>query len=104
MTRPPGPVAWSSPSGIRTATQGWPLVVGFDRDAVSRAALTVAADLAGRLAARLVVVHVVDLDDYPIDPEAADWEEQRAGGATRSVSAAWPARGVAGERAPSGVP
>ena len=52
------------------------LVVGFDRDDVSRAALTVAADLAGRLAARLVVVHVVDLTDYPIDPEADDWEEQ----------------------------
>jgi nucleotide-binding universal stress UspA family protein len=52
------------------------LVVGFAHDDVSRTALTVAANLAGRLAARLVVVHVVDLDDYPIDPEAADWEEQ----------------------------
>jgi nucleotide-binding universal stress UspA family protein len=52
------------------------LVVGFARDDVSRAALAVAADLAGRLAARLVVVHAVDLTDYPVDPEADDWEEQ----------------------------
>jgi nucleotide-binding universal stress UspA family protein len=52
------------------------LVVGFDRAEVSRTALRVGADLAARLAARLVVVHAVDLDDYPIDPEAADWEDQ----------------------------
>lgn len=48
------------------------LVVGFDRDDVSRAALGVAADLAARLAA----VHVVNLGDYPVSIEAPDWEEQ----------------------------
>lgn len=52
------------------------VVVGFDRDAVSQAALAVGADLAGRLAARVVVVHVVNLGDYPIDPESLDWEQQ----------------------------
>lgn len=52
------------------------LVVGFDRDDVSRAALDVAADLAARLAARLAVVHVVNLGDYPVSIEAPDWEEQ----------------------------
>ena len=52
------------------------VVVGFDRDDASRAALEVAADLASRLAARLVVVHAVGLGDYPIDPESTDWERQ----------------------------
>jgi nucleotide-binding universal stress UspA family protein len=42
----------------------------------SGCALEVAADLARRLDARLHVVHVIDLSDYPIDPDAADWEEQ----------------------------
>jgi nucleotide-binding universal stress UspA family protein len=50
------------------------IVVGFDRQPVSRRALEVAADLAARLGARLDVVHVVDLSDYPIDPERGDWE------------------------------
>jgi nucleotide-binding universal stress UspA family protein len=52
------------------------LVMGFDRSPSSRCALEVAADLARRLGARLHVVHVIDLSDYPIDPDAADWEEQ----------------------------
>jgi nucleotide-binding universal stress UspA family protein len=54
---------------------GATIVVGFDRQPVSRRALEVAADLATRLGARLDVVHVVDLADYPIDPERGDWEE-----------------------------
>ncbi|MFR9806699.1 universal stress protein [Pseudonocardia sp. RS010] len=52
------------------------LVLGHGRDASSEAALPVAADLARRLQAQLHVVHGVDLADYPIDPDAADWEEQ----------------------------
>jgi nucleotide-binding universal stress UspA family protein len=52
------------------------LVVGFDRQPVSLQALDVAADLATRLDAELHVVHAVDLTDYPIDPDAADWDEQ----------------------------
>lgn len=43
---------------------------------MSRTALDVAADLATRLHAHLHVVHANSLDDYPIDPDAADWEEQ----------------------------
>ena len=52
------------------------LVMGFDLSPASRSALLVAADLARRLQARLHVVHVIDLSDYPIDPDASDWEEQ----------------------------
>jgi nucleotide-binding universal stress UspA family protein len=52
------------------------LVMGFDLSPGSRCALDVAADLAQRLDARLHVVHVIDLSDYPIDPDAADWEER----------------------------
>lgn len=57
------------------ATQGPVLVVGYDQAPSSQAALRVAADLAQRLnAAHLHVVHAVDLRDYPIDPDSADWE------------------------------
>ena len=52
------------------------LVLGYDRTPQSRYALSVATDLATRLDAHLHVVHVVDLRDYPIDPDSADWEEQ----------------------------
>lgn len=52
------------------------LVLGHGRDPGSARALQVAADLAGRLHAHLHVVHGVDLDDYPIDPDAADWDQQ----------------------------
>jgi nucleotide-binding universal stress UspA family protein len=52
------------------------IVVGHSRDPASQEALRVARDLAERLGARLHVVHGVDLGDYPINPDAADWEEQ----------------------------
>lgn len=52
------------------------LVMGFDLAPASQCALEVAADLARRLDAHLHVVHVVDLSDYPIDPDGANWEEQ----------------------------
>ncbi len=52
------------------------LVLGHGLDPASAHALQVAADLARRLDAHLHVVHGVDLRDYPIDPDAADWEEQ----------------------------
>ena len=54
------------------------LVLGHGRDASSDRALTVAADLGRRLGARLHVVHALCLEDYPIDSDAADWEEQGA--------------------------
>ncbi|MCE6996387.1 universal stress protein [Saccharothrix sp. S26] len=47
------------------------LVVGFDGQAASLAALRTAADLARRLGADLHVVHGVDVRDYPIDSDAA---------------------------------
>lgn len=52
------------------------LVLGHARDPASAHALEVAADLARRLHAHLHIVHGVDLADYPIDPDAADWEQQ----------------------------
>lgn len=51
------------------------LVVGYDRHPASHHALLVAARLAEALDAHLTVTHVVNLDDYPIDPDRADWEE-----------------------------
>ncbi|MEU0882477.1 universal stress protein [Lentzea sp. NPDC005914] len=62
----------------RRARQGTPvLVVGFDDQAASVAALRTAADLARRLAADLHVVHCIDVRDYPIDPDtdAELWED-----------------------------
>lgn len=50
------------------------IVVGHARSAASSRALTVAAELATDLGARLYVVHVVEQRDYPIDPELPDWE------------------------------
>jgi len=52
--------------------------VGFDRSAASREALDRAADLGRRLGATLYVVHAVDLSDYPVDPDADDWEKAAA--------------------------
>jgi nucleotide-binding universal stress UspA family protein len=34
--------------------------------------------LGAQLGAELHVIHAVDLSDYPVDPDAADWEEQAA--------------------------
>ncbi|MEO9152962.1 MAG: universal stress protein [Lapillicoccus sp.] len=52
------------------------VVLGYDDQPASQGALTVAMDLAERLGAHLHVVHVVDLRDYPNDPDAWDWETQ----------------------------
>jgi len=54
------------------------LVVGHDRFPESDHALVVAIDLARQLHASLHIVHAVCLDDYPINPDAADWERQAA--------------------------
>ena len=52
------------------------LVLGYDGSPASQGALAVATDLARRLHAQLHVVHAIDLTDYPIDPDQADWEER----------------------------
>lgn len=57
---------------------GAALVVGFDRSAASLAALATGGELGRRLGAELHVVHAVDLADYPVDPDADDWEGQAA--------------------------
>ncbi|MDT7758987.1 MAG: hypothetical protein QOH27_4885 [Mycobacterium sp.] len=52
------------------------LVVGWDRQPASAAALRFAVGLSHRLDAHLHVVHIADFDDLPIDPDAWDWEQQ----------------------------
>jgi nucleotide-binding universal stress UspA family protein len=51
------------------------VVVGFDERAPSLAALAMAAHIAGLLIVELHVVHVITERDYPIDPDAANWDE-----------------------------
>ncbi|MGV9711709.1 universal stress protein [Gordonia sp. NPDC003424] len=51
------------------------LVVGWDRTEASTAAVRFSVDLAHRLTAHVHVVHVVDLDDTPIDPDSPNWGE-----------------------------
>lgn len=50
------------------------LIVGIDQSPASLPTLYCASALATRLHARLDVVHVVDISDYPIDPDSPDWE------------------------------
>lgn len=54
------------------------LVVGWNRTPESRVAVRFSVDLAHRLTAHVHVVHIVDLDDTPIDPDAPDWGEAMA--------------------------
>ena len=51
-------------------------MVGFDRRPESLTALMTAAELGGRLAAELRVIHAIDLTDYPVDPDRGDWEDK----------------------------
>jgi nucleotide-binding universal stress UspA family protein len=52
------------------------IVLGWDLQPSSSAALRFAAVMAQRLDAHLHVVHVADVDDLPVDPDACNWEEQ----------------------------
>lgn len=52
------------------------LVLGYRDDEAGRAALRAGTDLAERLTASLHVVHIVDLSDYPLDPDDPDWERR----------------------------
>jgi nucleotide-binding universal stress UspA family protein len=73
----PAPVPGAAVSRGTASTQPrTELVLGYDRDEASQAALEVARDLGGRLHAHLTVVHVVTLGDYPVDPDGPGWEEQ----------------------------
>ena len=53
---------------------GRTIVVGYASTAASRRAVQEAARLATDLDAVLHVVHVVDLRDYPVDPDTPDWD------------------------------
>lgn len=52
------------------------LVVGYKDSDEGRGALEQALDLAIAMDADVHVVHVVDLDDFPVDPDSGDWERQ----------------------------
>lgn len=52
------------------------LVVGYRDGPECINALRFAVGLAAQLNASIHVVHVVDLADYPVDPDEVDWEEE----------------------------
>ncbi|TPG32868.1 universal stress protein [Mycolicibacterium hodleri] len=52
------------------------VVMGWNGQLASTAALRVAVDLAQRLDAHVHVVHIGDVDDLPVDPDASDWAQQ----------------------------
>jgi nucleotide-binding universal stress UspA family protein len=54
------------------------LLVGFDRCPSSQQALRFANTLAAPLNAHLHVAHIIDLEDFPIDPDGDDWEQRFA--------------------------
>jgi nucleotide-binding universal stress UspA family protein len=64
--------------GPRGSAEDPVLVVGHSRSRGSGDVLAVACDLARRLGAVVHVVHAISLDDYPVDPDADDWEAQAA--------------------------
>lgn len=70
-------------------SQGWfqesppTLVVGFKDNPEGRNALAHAVQLGARLGAAIHILHVIDLADYPIDPDTSDWERE----AQRTVDA-----------------
>ncbi|PKV76679.1 universal stress protein [Nocardia fluminea] len=66
------PLCVDGPAGPTAPTTH--LVVGFDRHNASHIALDYAIGLARVLNAHLHVAHVIDTDDLPIDPDAADWD------------------------------
>lgn len=73
---------------MNTAAPAPTLVVGHDGHATSDHALAVAADLAGRLGARLEVVHSSTLAEFGIDPDIDDFEDEvvvAAAGARRHI-------------------
>lgn len=54
------------------------LVMGYDSGPAGRRALFVAVDLCERLGARLHVIHIAEVDDYPVDPDTDGWDERAA--------------------------
>jgi nucleotide-binding universal stress UspA family protein len=64
------------------------LVVGWDRHPDSMAAMAFAVRLAGDLDAHIHLVHIVDLDDAPIDLDSPEWDEDYRNTVTDEVIAA----------------
>ena len=73
------------------------LVVGYRAGPLGEAVLRTAADLADGLHAAVHVVHVIDLSDYPIDPDSPNWErdaQATLAAEQRAVEAALAGRGA----------
>jgi nucleotide-binding universal stress UspA family protein len=73
--------AESRDSGAQVAPGGAgrpTVVVGYSGAPEDDRALAVAADITRRLGGLILVVHAVDLRDFPVDPDAADWEDRGA--------------------------
>ncbi|MGZ5365164.1 MAG: universal stress protein [Mycobacterium sp.] len=63
-------------TGESSARASAELVVGWDGQPASIAALRYAVGLARRLDAHLHVAHIADFADLPVDPDAWDYEQQ----------------------------
>lgn len=74
--RPDGPLAHFRPGPAPRHEPKTAIVLGWDGHSPSTSALRYAVGLARRLTAHIHVVHIVDLDDTPVDPDAPDWEQQ----------------------------
>lgn len=59
-----------------TESPGVHLVVGWDTHPPSTAALHFGIDMGRRLDACVHVVHILDMDDEPLDPDSDSWEDQ----------------------------
>ena len=73
------------------------IVVGCDRRTESGVALERAIELARELEGEVRAVHVVDLRDYPVDPDRGDWEEkgkERLAAERERISSLLAGRGV----------
>lgn len=63
-------------TGESSARSSAELVVGWDGQPASVAALRYAVGLARRLDAHLHVAHIADFANLPVDPDASDYEQQ----------------------------
>ncbi|AYM42201.1 universal stress protein [Mycobacteroides chelonae] len=69
-----------------TESSGVHVVVGWDRHPPSTAALRFGIDMARRLGACVHAVHILDMDDEPMDIDTDSWEAQ-AGNAVTAAEA-----------------
>lgn len=64
------------------------IIVGWNQTPASTAALRYAVGLADLLTAHAHVVHVVDIEDIPVDPDSFGWESRFAATLDKEASSA----------------